>query len=103
MARNESPEESLRREHAPTGGKASRGEGGFSEGEHGRGPTPYLRGHSKKPNGHPIEAHFADTGRGGSGVAGKGDDFKGRHTQDVEHPQSHSEFEALGASDSDEG
>lgn len=68
---------------------------GFSEGTHGRGPTPYKKSHSAKPNGHSLEAHEATSGRGGSGIFGGSDSTKG-HVADYEHPQSHSEFEALG-------
>ena len=95
MARNlESPEEHGEGSRPPRGGERS--EGGFEEGSHGRGPTPYKRSQSAKPNGHPIEKHFATAGRGGSGIIGGADGFKG-HKADIEHPQSHSEFEALGA------
>jgi hypothetical protein len=94
--RLESPEERKMTEHLPKGGKESREEGGFAEGEMGRGPTPYLRGkHSSKPEGFGTEVHMGTSGRGGPGRGGMGDDFKGHH-KDVEHPQSHSEFEALG-------
>jgi hypothetical protein len=100
--RKESPEEHARSESVKRGGKAERAEGGFSEGTHGRGPTPYMRNeHSSKPSGHSLAAHSAESGRGGSGRIGKGDDFKG-HSEDVEHPQSHSAFEALGTSTDDE-
>lgn len=69
---------------------------GFGEGEHGRGPSPYSIAHSGKARGgHSLEAHTGTSGRGGPGVIGKGDGFKSR-SEDVEHPQSHSEFEALG-------
>lgn len=95
-SRKEGPEEHERSEKVERGGKASRAEGGFSEGEHGRGSTPYMRGeHSSKAGGHSLEAHAATSGRGGPGRIGKGDDFKG-HSEDIEHPQSHSDFEALG-------
>lgn len=91
-----SPEESQKHDGViERGGGESREEGGFSEGEHGRGPMPYLRRHSSKPDGHSLDAHMSDTGRGGGGIIGKGDDFKGR-SEDVAHPASHSEFEALG-------
>lgn len=95
MARLKSPEEHGEGRRPKRGGAAEREEGGFREGEFGRGPTPYTRGHSGKPNGHSLEAHEATSGRGGSGVIGKHDDFKGR-SEDIEHPASHSEFENLG-------
>lgn len=66
---------------------------GFGEGEHGRGPSPYHKGHSAEPG--TLEEHAATAGRGGTGRIGKGDGFKTR-TGDVEHPVSHSEFEELG-------
>lgn len=99
MARNlESPEESGEGPRPTRGGHESRHEGGFEEGEHGRGPTPYKRSHSAKPNGHSMAAHAATAGRGGSGIFGGGDSFKG-HKQDLEHPQSHADFEALGTAE----
>jgi len=67
---------------------------GFSEGEHGRGPTPYKKSHSAKPGS--MAAHSATSGRGDSGVFGGRDGNKGS-MQDYEHPQSHAEFESLGA------
>ena len=94
MARNlESPEEHGEGPRPPRGG--SREEGGFAEGEAGRGPTPYKRSHSPKPNGHSLEAHMATAGRGGSGIIGGADGNKGTKA-DLEHPQSHGDFEALG-------
>ena len=43
-----------------------------------------------------LAPHLATAGRGGSGIIGKGDSFKG-HAEDLEHPQSHgAEFEQLG-------
>jgi hypothetical protein len=102
MARNdglshnlESPEEHGEGRRPPRGG--TRPEGGFSEGSHGRGPTPYLK---NKHGGHQakVDAHLGVKGRGGSGIIGKGDGFKGL-SEDVEHPQSHEEFERLGADD----
>ena len=95
----ESPEE-----HGSGHKKAPRGSGGpfdsgFSEGHHGRGPSPYHKGkHSTHPDGHPLEHHAANAGRGGTGIIGKGDGFKGR-THDTAHPQDHAEFEALGVKD----
>lgn len=70
--------------------------GGIEEGKHGRGATPYLKSHSSKPGGYGLAAHAATAGRGGSGILGKGDDFKGRHTAEVGQPDSHAGFEALG-------
>lgn len=73
--------------------------GGFAEGTHGRGPTPYTKAHSGgNHDGHALEHHTATAGRGGDGKIGKGDGFKAR-SQDVEHPQSHAEFESLGVED----
>lgn len=94
--RMESPEESQR----DSGDRPARGSSGpfgsgMEEGEHGRGSTPYLKSHSPKPGGHSIEAHMSDTGRGGSGIIGKGDSFKGM-AQDIQQPQSHGAFESLG-------
>ena len=96
--RNESPEET-RRERGP-GRRETDGfdGGGFREGTHGRGPTPYMKSHSPKPNGHGAAPHMATAGRGGDGIIGKGDGFKSR-SGDIEHPQSHGEFEALGVND----
>lgn len=92
MARK-SPEESGAEPRAKRG--SSGPFEGFSEGEHGRGPTPYKRSHSSKPNGYSLGAHEATAGRGGPGVFGGSDGTKG-HVQDYEHPQSHAEFENLG-------
>ena len=95
--RNQSPEEHGEgHPRPPRGGKAAREEGGFEEGTFGRGPTPYTKSHSPKANGHSISTHMSDSGRGGSGIIGKGDSFKG-HSQDICHPESHGEFEGLGA------
>jgi hypothetical protein len=84
-------------EQPPRGGGASaRHEGGFAEGEHGRGPTPYSRKHSGKyAGGQSLEAHAATSGRGDGGSIGKADSHKG-HSEDIEHPMSHSDFECLG-------
>lgn len=100
MAGKESPEETQHDSgHRPgKAGKEKFDGGGFREGEAGRGPTPYLKSHSSKPNGHSIEAHMATAGRGGSGFLGKGDSFKGA-AADVEHPQTHAEFENLGVAE----
>lgn len=57
------------------------------------GPTPYSKSQSKAPA--PLSAHEGTSGRGGQGKFGKGDGFKTR-AEDVEHPQSHAEFESLG-------
>jgi hypothetical protein len=69
---------------------------GFSEGQHGRGPSPYRMGHSAAPG--TLRQHAATSGRGGTGRIGKGDGFKTR-SEDIEHPTSHSEFEELGRED----
>lgn len=99
MARNlESPEEHGEGARPSRGGRESREEGGFSEGTHGRGPTPYKRSHSAKPGGHSIDAHLATAGRGGAGIIGGADGFKG-HKSDIEHPQSHADFESLGTAE----
>ena len=66
---------------------------GFADGTYGRGSTPYKSGHSAAPG--TMGEHSALRGRGGTGVIGKGDQHKG-HSEDVAHPQSHSEFERLG-------
>ena len=66
---------------------------GFADGEYGRGSTPYKAGHSA--NRGTLEQHSARAGRGGTGVIGEGDHHKG-HSEDIEHPQSHAEFERLG-------
>ena len=71
---------------------------GFADGTYGRGSTPYKSSHSSAKSGHPIEKHTALSGRGGTGVIGKGDGHK-THSEDVAHPRSHAEFEALGAVD----
>jgi len=95
----ESPEEHGEGRRPARGGREAREEGGFADGEHGRGSTPYnRRKHSAKPEGHSISAHEATSGRGGSGIIGKADGFKG-HSEDIEHPMSHSDFEALGVED----
>lgn len=100
MAKNESPEESGEGSRPQRGGM--REEGGFAEGTHGRGPTPYKKSHSSKPNGHSLEAHLATSGRGGSGIIGGADGNKGPK-QDIEHPQSHADFENLGVGGSTGG
>lgn len=92
----ESPEERSAGKRPERGGASTRQEGGFADGEFGRGSTPYKRSHSAKPNGLSIADHEATSGRGGSGVFGKGDGFKG-HAPDLEHPMSHAEFESLGS------
>lgn len=79
----------------PKGGAESRHEGGFAEGEYGRGPTPYKRSHSPKAGGHSLEAHIGTAGRGDGGFTGGSEQNKG-HVEDLRHPQSHGEFEALG-------
>lgn len=82
--------------HVPKGGSKSRHEGGFAEGEYGRGPMPYHGHMSGKKNGHGTEGHVGSAGRGDGGITGKHDSFVGR-SEDVKHPQSHDEFECLGA------
>ena len=91
----ESPEEHGEGKRAARGTSGPFDGGGFSDGEYGRGSTPYMRKHSGKPGGHSLEAHSATSGRGGTGIFGGGDDHKG-HNKDYEHPSSHSEFESLG-------
>lgn len=78
---------------AARGGAAERHEGGFAEGEMGRGPTPYSKSHSAAPG--TLKQHQATAGRGAAGIYGKNDQHKG-HSPDLEHPASHSEFEELG-------
>lgn len=100
MARMKAPEETGEGPRpARTGpGKEFDG-GGFKEGTHGRGPTPYKRSHSHKNGaGMSTDQYEGPAGRGGSGVIGKGDDFKQR-TSDIEHPSSHAAFERLGHSE----
>lgn len=89
MARNSNPPEGKKQPR----GSAGPFDSGFAEGEHGRGPSPYKSGHSVAPG--TFEQHSATSGRGASGVFGKGDGFKGR-AQDVEHACTHAEFEKLG-------
>lgn len=97
----ESPEEHGRGTHPGRGGGAAREEGGFAEGEFGRGPTPYEKRHSgRHAKGQSREAHAGTAGRGGAGFIGKNDSHKG-HSQDIEHPQSHQDFETLGGDDGD--
>jgi hypothetical protein len=99
MSRSKAPEETGNARKLPKGGAAARHEGGFREGEFGRGPTPYKRSHSHKNGaGMSIDPYMGPAGRGGGGVAGKGDDFK-RHAEDVQHPESHAAFERLGHSE----
>lgn len=93
--KRKSPEESGEGRRPERGGGAKREEGGFMEGDYGRGPTPFKMSHTKKPHGYSLEAHAATSGRGGSGIIGKHDSFKS-HAEDLEHPQSHDEFERLG-------
>ena len=89
-----SPEESGEGKRPPRGEKAKEFDGGgFTEGTHGRGSTPYMKSHSAKPG--TMDQHAATAGRGGSGIIGGADDFHG-HKQDIEHPDSHSAFEELG-------
>ena len=93
MAKLKSPEESGEGSRPQRGGKEVRREGGFEDGQYGRGSTPYKRSHSAKPAS--LSEHEATSGRGGSGIIGGGDDFKG-HKSDIEHPDSHAAFEDLG-------
>lgn len=97
MARNKSPEESGEGAR-PARGSSGPFEGGFSEGQMGRGPTPYKKSHSPKPNGHSMEAHLATSGRGDSGIIGGADGNKGPK-EDLQHPQSHGAFESLGTAE----
>jgi hypothetical protein len=90
----ESPEEHGEGKRPPRTGKSKEFDGGgFMEGDHGRGSTPYTKKHSAKPG--TLEEHGATSGRGGSGIIGGGDDFKG-HKSDIDYPSSHAEFEELG-------
>ena len=82
----------------PAGGADKFDGGGFETGTHGRGPTPFQMHHTKKPGGHSLAAHAATSGRGGDGVFGKPGQFKGA-AGDVVHPQSHADFEGLGATE----
>lgn len=95
MSKFKSPEESGEGQRPARGGRELREEGGFCDGEYGRGSTPYKRSHSSKPDGHSLEAHDGTSGRGGSGIIGRGDGYK-NHSEDIEHPATHAEFEALG-------
>lgn len=56
------------------------------------GPTPYTKSMSKAPAATTTSAHI---GRGGKGRFGGADANKGPRS-DISHPQSHSDFEALG-------
>lgn len=99
MSRTKAPEESGHARKLPKGGAESRHEGGFREGEYGRGPTPYKRSQSHKGgSGMGTEAYMGPAGRGGGAIAGRGDSFKS-HAEDVAHPGSHAEFERLGHSE----
>jgi hypothetical protein len=89
----ESPEEHGEGKRPGRGGKTVRQEGGFVDGEYGRGSTPYRKSHGAAAG--TLNQHAGNSGRGGSGIIGGGDGFKG-HKEDIEHPQSHSEFENLG-------
>jgi hypothetical protein len=91
-----SPEEHGEGKRPARGGKEERREGGFADGEFGRGSTPYMKSHSAKPAS--LASHGATAGRGGSGVIGRGDDFKS-HAPDLEHPDSHAAFERLGVAE----
>lgn len=66
----------------------------FQSGKHGRGPTPFSTSMSRKPAS--KGSHSGTAGRGSSGVQGGGRDSQEPMTGDVEHPQSHAGFEALG-------
>lgn len=92
----ESPEEEGAGRKPPRGGETAREEGGFADGEYGRGSTPYKKSHSA-PMG-TLENHSGTSGRGGSGIFGKSDQFKG-HAKDLEHPCTHAEFERMGHDD----
>jgi hypothetical protein len=89
----EAPEESGEGRRPERGGAKERREGGFADGEMGRGSTPYMKSHSGKRG--TLAEHAATAGRGGSGIIGGADDFHG-HKTDLEHPGSHAEFEELG-------
>lgn len=93
----ESPEEGQKDsgDRPGRGGSGPFDGGGIAEGMHGRGSTPFKLSQSSAPKGHSIEAHMSDTGRGGSGILGKGDSFKG-HAPDIAHPDTHAAFESLG-------
>lgn len=90
----ESPEEMGEGRRPARGGREVREEGGFADGEYGRGSTPYLKSKHGGVEGS-IAKHAATAGRGGSGIIGKSDGFKG-HAEDIAHPASHREFEMLG-------
>lgn len=77
---------------ASRGGAAERHEGGFAEGEFGRGPTPYKKSHSAAPG--TLAQHAATSGRGAGGHYGKEGNMG--HAEDLCHPESHAEFEELG-------
>ena len=99
MAKLTSPEEHGSGQRPKKGGAEIRHEGGFAEGEMGRGPTPYKKSHSVKPDsGQSRAAHMGTAGRGGSGIYGAGEQNK-RHAPDIEHPASHKEWEAMGGDD----
>jgi len=78
---------------APKGGESKRREGGFADGEMGRGSTPYKKSHSAAPG--TLSQHAATAGRGAGGIYGGSEQNKG-HAADVEHPESHAAFEELG-------
>ncbi len=61
----------------------------------GFGPKPYSKGMSKAPASTNTAPHV---GRGGPGRFGGADQNK-QARGDIDHPQSHSEFEALGRGD----
>lgn len=71
----------------------------FEEGKHGRGPTPYSTSMSRKPAG--FRSHSGESGRGAPGIHGE-PEGRGAMSGDVEHPQSHAGFEALGVGGTEE-
>lgn len=88
-----SKRESAEGKKASRGGNSKRHEGGFAEGDYGRGPTPYAKSHSASPG--TLAQHAATAGRGAAGIFGAGEQHKG-HSADLGHPASHAEFEELG-------
>jgi hypothetical protein len=98
-SRVRAPEEGANSRKVPRGGAEKRHEGGFREGEMGRGPTPYKKSHSHRNGaGMDLNEYEGTAGRGGGGIIGKSDNFKA-HSEDIEHPQSHADFERLGHSE----
>ena len=97
--REKAPEETGMGPRAKRGGEKARHEGGFKEGEFGRGPTPFHPHMShNRGRGMGTAAHEGTSGRGGEGRIGENDDHKLR-SEDLSHPQSHAEFERLGTAE----